>query len=299
MKTSVLIAAFAALQSLPSWADTYSFAAVKNAGISATDVLAARYDYTDATFLSDSGRATASGDGNHAGAQTLPGINRIEVSNTRLVTDENIRESGIGGPFAIALSGWTDEFTITGGNGPGKALISVNVSGKFGLGFGSGGGYGLWLGTPENVRAEVVEFLRTDPTAWIVETVDDPEDGGETLLIGYLANVLKPGHTDPGLSLAPGSDFGGLFTQEINFVYGESFAIASALYGFANDTGALSAMNSVHFGFSVLNNSNALVNTSSHVAYAAAVPEPATAPLALAGLAALLGLKRLRSRQSA
>jgi hypothetical protein len=288
VRVSVLIAALVALPCLPTWADTYSFVGVKDSGVSASDVLDARYGYTDSVFRADTDLATASGDGNLARAQTGAGVNRIEVSNSRLVTDEHIRDTGIGGPFAIALSGWTDEFTITGGTGVGKALVSVNVTGRFGEGFGSGGGYGLWLGSPEGIRSEVTEFLATDPTAWILETVDAPDDGDETLLVGYLANVLKEGHTDPGLSLPPGSDFGGLFTREVQFTYGESFAMASVLYGFANDTGSLSAMNSAHFGISVIDNGNALIASRSNAAYAAAVPEPASLSLILAGGLALM-----------
>lgn len=296
MKIPALLAAIAALHCLPSWADTYSFAAVKDAGISASDVLQAHYDYTDSVFLSNTSLAAANGTGNSARAQTLPGVNRIEVSNSILVTDEHIRETGIGGPFAIALSAWTDDFLITGGTGKGTALISANVTGRFGLGRGSGGGYGMWLSTPDELQTEVTQFLSTDPTAWLLETIDEPEDGGETLILSYLANVLKPGFTDPGLALAPGSQFGGVLMTEVPFTYGESFSIASVLFGFANDTGSLSAMNSAHFGISVLNNVDAAVTTSSGVAYAAAVPEPETQAMLLAGLAVLACSARRNSR---
>ncbi|CAH0352517.1 PEP-CTERM sorting domain-containing protein [Aquabacterium sp. CECT 9606] len=287
MKIPFLIAAVAAMHCLPSWADTYSFAAVKDAGVSASDVLQAQYNYTDAAFLSNTGLASASGNGNAAKAQALPGVNRIEVANTVPVTDEFIRQTGIGGPFAIALSAWTDNFLITGGTGSGTVKISANVTGRFGQGYGSGGGYGLWLSTPDELRTEVTEFLSTDPTAWLLETIDEPEDGGETLMLSYLANVLKPGHTDPGLLVAPGSQFGGVFTTEVPFTYGESFSIASVLFGFANDTGSLSAMNSAHFGISVLNNAGAIVTTGSGMVYTAAVPEPQTQAMLLAGLAVL------------
>ncbi len=117
-------------------------------------------------------------------------------------------------------------------------------------------------------------------------------------MLSYLANVLKPGHTDPGLSVAPGSQFGGVFTTEVPFTYGETFSIASVLFGFANDTGSLSAMNSAHFGISVLDNAAATVTTGSGMVYAAAVPEPQTQAMLLAGLAVLAcAMRRGSSRR--
>lgn len=296
MKITTLLAAVAALHSLPAWADTYSFAAVKDAGISAEDLANAQYGYTDKAFLNNTAIAAASGAGNAAKAQSLLGVNRIEVSNSIAVTDEVIRQTGIGGPFAIALSAWTDDFVITGGTGAGKVLLSVNITGRFGEGYGSSGGYGLWLSTPAELRSEVTEFLNTDPTAWLADTIDQPEDGGETLKVAYLANVLKPGHTDPGLSLPGGSPFGGLFTTEIEFTYGEAFSIASVMFGSANDFGSLSAMNSAHFGISVLDNVGASITTSSGTAYAAAVPEPQTLTMMLAGMGVLVACARRRNR---
>lgn len=295
MKITALLAAVAALHSLPAWADTYSFAAVKDAGISAEDLANAQYGYTDKAFLNNTGLASASGVGNAAKAQSELGVNRIEVSNSIAVTDEGIRQTGIGGPFAIALSAWTDDFVITGGTGTGKVLLSVNITGRFGEGYGSSGGYGLWLSTPAELRSEVTEFLNTDPTAWLAETIDDPEDGGEILKVGYLANVLKPGHTDPGVSLPGGSPFGGLFTTEIDFTYGEAFSIASVMFGSANDFGSLSAMNSAHFGISVLDNVGASITTTSGTAYAAAVPEPQTLAMLLAGVVVLVACAGRRS----
>ena len=265
-------------------ADTYSFAGVKDSGVSAADLAISNYNYTDEMFVSNTSLASSAGNGNLAQAQTLPGVNRIEVSNSIPVTDEAMRQTGIGGPFAISLSGWTDNFVITGGTGLGSALISVNVTGQFGNGYGAGGGYGMWLSTPAELQSEVIQFLSTDPTSWLIETIVEPEDGGESLILSYLANVLAPGYTDPGLMLQPGSQFGGLLTTTFNFTYGEQFSLASVLYGFANDTGSLSAMNSAHFGITVLNNPLAQVQTDSGAVYAQAVPEAETWTMLLAGL---------------
>lgn len=294
---TLLLVAMAACYGAPAWADTYSFAAVKDAGVSAEDIINGQYAYTDSTFLSSAGMATASGAGNAAKAQASYGVNRVGVSNSIAVTDEHIRETGIGGPFAIAMSAWTDDFVVTGGTGAGTALISVRVTGRFGDGYGSSGGYGMWLSTPEALRSEVTEFLRTDPTAWLIETLDEPEDGDETLIVSYLANVLKPGHTDPGLSLPGGSSFGGVFTAEIQFRYGEPFSLASVLFGSANDFGSLSAMDSAHFGISVPKNANAIVVSSSGTVYAAAVPEPVTPALMVSGLAVILAFAARKDRR--
>lgn len=294
-----VLAMFSATFPLPSWANTYSFAAVKDTGVSAQDVGSANYNYTDSTFLSNTGLAAASGVGNSARAQTLLGVNRVEVSNSIAVDDEYDRQTGIGGPFAIALSGWTDDFVVTGGTGSGTALISVNVTGQIGMGYGSAGAYGMWLSTPDELEIEVTEFLSTDPTAWLLETRMDPEDGGETLIIGYEAYYPKPGYTDSGVVLGPGAPFGGLFTTKISFTYGQTFSIASVLAGFANDYGSLSAMNSAHFGISVLDNTGAVITTGSGAVYAAAVPEPHAFAMFLPGLAILAYATARRNRRFA
>jgi hypothetical protein len=279
-------------------ADTYSFAGVKNSGVSAADFAISNYNYTDEMFVSDTSLASAAGNGNLARAQTLPGVNRIEVSNSIPVTDEFIRQTGIGGPFAMSVSGWTENFMVTGGTGLGTALISVNVTGQFGNGYGAEGGYGMWLSTPAELQNEVVQFLSTDPITWVIETIDDPEDGGESLILSYLANVLAPPFTEPGLMLPPGSLFGGRLSTTINFTYGEQFSLASVLYGFANDTGSLSAMNSADFGITVLNNPLAQVQTDSGAVYAQAVPEAETWTMLLAGLG-LVGFAATRRSKTA
>lgn len=287
-----------AVGSMPTLADTYSFAAVKDSGVSAADLAISNYNYTDEMFVSNTSLASSAGNGNLAQAQTLPGVNRIEVSNSISVTDEAIRQNGIGGPFAISLSGWTDNFVITGGTGLGSALVSVNVTGQFGNGYGGGGGYGMWYSSPTELQSEVVQFLSADPTSWLIETIDEPVDGGEILILSYLANVLAPGYTDPGLMLPPGSQFGGLLSTTINFIYGEEFSLASVLFGFANDTGSLSAMNSAHFGITVLNNPLAQVETGSGTVYAEAVPEPETWAMLLAGLGLVGFAARRRERKA-
>lgn len=287
-----LLGALAALTfcfcGMPALAETYAYAAVKDAGVSAQNLALGNYEFVDESLALNGALASAQGPGNIAQAQTLPGVNRVSVSNSAWVSDEELRETGWGGPFAVGMSIWTDEFTITGGTGVGRATVSVNVTGQFGSGVGAQGGYGLWMATPSDLQRERDELLRADPLTWLGGVLDDPEDVGVTNVLSYQAWVPTPGYFEPGyLTAAPNSLFGGTFVATIDFIYGQPFWIASGLYGFANDTGSLSAMNSAHFGVSVQGNAGAQILSLSGASYAAAVPEPTSWVLLVVGLAML------------
>lgn len=282
------------LHGMPAQAETYAFAAVKDSGVSAQDLALGNHEFSDESLVWNGGLASAQGLGNVAQAQTLQGVNKMAVSNSTWVSDEGFRETGWGGPFAVAMSIWRDDFTITGGSGVGRATVSVNVTGQFGGGVGAQGGYGLWRATPSDLQRERDELLRADPLAWLEGVLDEPEDVGVEVVLSYLAWVPTPGYSEPGYLVAqPNGSFGGTLVATINFVYGQPFSIASGLYGFANDTGSLSAMNSAHFGISVQGNADAQILSLSGTNYAAAVPEPAGWAALIAGLA-MLGCRRQR-----
>ncbi len=274
---------------MPALAETYAYAAVKDAGVSAQNLALGNHEFGDESLALNGELASAQGRGNIAQAQTLFGVNRVSVSNSIWVSDEYLRETGWGGPLAVGMSIWTDEFTITGGTGVGRAKVSVNVTGWFGGGVGAQGGYGLWTATPSDLQRERDELLRADPLTWLGGVLDDPEDVGVAKVLSYQAWVPAPGYSEPGFLIAqPNSLFGGTFVATIEFVYGQPFWMASGLYGFANDTGSLSAMNSAHFGITVQGDAGAQILSSSGTSYAAAVPEPANWVLLVVGLAVLL-----------
>lgn len=270
-------------------AATLSFAAVRDSGLPLAEFEAGSYSYTSSQLLTDGLTAAVSIPTGSASARTSPGVNRVQVDNQAAVDDEFLRANSIGGPFAVSISAWTDRFTITGGQGQGMARVSAIITGEFGPksapSYGGGGRYDLFVASTSEVQS-----LFSRPLEFLVET-ELPRT-----VLGLEQNVLTPGFQETGESVAPGSAFGGLLTGTFEFTYGESFHLVGMLSGFANDFGVLNALNSARFGLTAPG--NATISTESGFVYAAAVPEPATASLLLAGLILLGGAAHRHGRRS-
>lgn len=241
-----------------------SLAGVKSSSVPQADYDQGIIDFDRQSLLFDGTVASSSIASGSARAQSLPGINRIEVSNQGAVDDEDLRQNSIGGPFSAAVSAWYDTFTVTGGTGAGTARISSSVTGQFGNGFGATGMYMLFKVSGSDLLA-----LIDDPLSPLLS------DSLPQTLLGLTQNVIDTSRfTESGELLAPGSAFGGTLVGEVDFVYGEPFVLLSVMAGFANDFGSLSSFNSALFGITAPQ-SRALI-TGSGYQYAAAVPEPAT-----------------------
>lgn len=268
---------------------TLSAAATNATGFSAAEIESGDLDFTDgaATFDGTVVSSLLEATQTAAQAQTLQGINRISVSNGAAVDDENERATGIGGPFSVALSVWSDVFTIQGGTGTGTLTVSAAVTGQFGSGYGAEGLYALAA-----VSETQAGVIFDDPLGAILgDTLPSP------LLLVH-QSTTAPQYESDGERVAPGSAFGDTVSATLQFTYGQPFILVSMLAGFANDFGSLSAMNSAVFGLTVEGNPGATILTASGALYPAAVPEPETYALFLAGLGLLAAAAR-RARRAA
>jgi hypothetical protein len=261
-------------------AGVLSFSGVRDSSVPQGEYNSADIRFTQQSLVADTTVASSSISTGSARAQSLLGTNRVEVVNLAPVDNETLRQSSIGGPFAAGVSAWFDTFTVVGGSGNATASISTSVTGQFGTGFGATGMYLLLKVSPDELAG-----LIDDPLAALIfDTAPAP-------LLALTQNVIDTSRfTEDGELLAPGSAFGGTLVGEVDFVYGEPFVLVSVLAGFANDTGSLSSFNSAVFGISAPDTATLL--TGSQFTYAAAVPEPAAAPMIALGLALLWMARR-------
>ena len=267
-------------------AATTTFVGVRDSSLPQAEYDSGNYTYTQSQLLTDtSAVASATIPTSAAQAQTLYGVNRVGVANNAAVDDETLRTYSIGGPFAAAISIWSDQITITGGTGAGTATVSTHLTGQFGPGYGSAGNYYLFVATADDLAA-----LQTAPLPYLAS-----HDLAPVSVLSLEQNVLKPGTYDPGESLAPGSPFGGTLTGTLDFQYGESFYLVSLLAGYANDFGSLDAMHSAVFGITPSAGDQLVSASGAH--YLAAVPEPQTWALLAAGLICLVWVYRRAQRR--
>lgn len=273
-----------------SHAEVLSFTAVRDSSIPQSEHDSLDFSYTQSDRRIDNSVASAAISSGNAKAQTTLGVNRIAVDNYAKVDDEGLRSTSVGGPFAVGVSVWVDQFTILGSGGSGIASVSASVTGEFGPkpapSYGGAGGYYLFVATSNQISS-----LLSKPFEFLVST---DVCGFSALCLEQ--NVLKPGYTDPGESLPQGSQFGRMLTGNLSFNYGEPFYLVSILGGFANDYGVLNAFNSAHFGISAP--TDAVISTLSGNTYAAAVPEPNAGTMVAAGLVVLGAAIRYRRKQS-
>ncbi len=220
-------------------------------------------------------------------AQSDYGVNRVEVASFASVDNEDLRRTSIGGPFADAYSIWVDRFVVQGGAGTGVLSVSAIVSGRFGSQAGGFGSYGLLqvdTGNADIDALAVAEFLRDETTANTALVKD---------VLTLSQEVPAPGFGSDVDVVAPGGAFGGVLSGQITFTYGRPFYLISLLGASANDFGSLSAFNSAHFGITAP--TGALLTSDAGVRYAAAVPEPATIVMTLAGCLVVGACRRRRA----
>jgi hypothetical protein len=274
-------------------AQTFSYAGTKSTGISAAQIAAGDITLSDADLELGTGIAVSdlraalgpTAPESLAQAQTLQGINRVLVSNNTAVISEEDRATGIGGPFAMAVSIWADSFTITGGTGTGTVSLSAGVTGQFGNGYGAEGLYALAAVS----QAEAGQILADPIGAALGDSLPSP-------ILQVHQSTTAPQYIADGERVAPGSAFGRTVIGTYEFTYDQPFVLVSMLAGFAHDFGSLSAMQSAVFGLTVTGNAAAVIETGSGAVYPlAAVPEPETYALFLAGLG-LLGVAARRAR---
>lgn len=288
----VALSALIGLTAAPASAQTLSLAGVRDSSLPQnlydTGTIFTPGYYDQVQFLNGTGVAVASTINGSARAQSDYGVNRVEAASFAPVDDELLRQTSIGGPFADAFSVWADRFVVQGGTGVGTLSVSAIVSGQFGAQPGGFGFYDLMVVDSGDAAAD----------ARAVAAILRDESGPDTLLatsvLSLAQEVPAPGFTTDVEALTPGAAFGRVLAGQVTFTYGRPFYLVSVLGASANDFGSLSAFNSAHFGITAP--TGAAIVSDAGVNYAAAVPEPSTALMALV---ACLGLAGWRSRRSA
>lgn len=202
-------------------------------------------------------------------AMTTMGVNRAEAIATL---------PGSPAGQANALSLWFDKFTMTGGSGSGSARVSATVTATIQDDFKARGLYYLLKLTPEqllDIQSRSPESLATEyftsgiPSSMVVISARRTESNGPVNVNATLKGTLA-------------------------FEYDQPFYLASMLMVEAQEMGAISAINSVHFGLSLVD-PLASYDSDSNTVYAAFVPEPETYALILAGLGMVAaGVRRQR-----
>ncbi|MFO1322360.1 MAG: PEP-CTERM sorting domain-containing protein [Burkholderiales bacterium] len=180
--------------------------------------------------------------------------------------------SAADGPAVGALSVWADKFVVSGPGGATGAFaapVSVTISGTLGAADYADGGYALYSLTEAQAQAIL--------------------NGGEEFVFDQFVYGLPtdPAYGTPVITdfrsseTSPGSD-GFVLTGTVQGNYGEAFYLVSVLNLYAEQNGLVDASNSAVFGITAP--VGASLATSSGTLYTAAVPEPGTYALVLAGL---------------
>lgn len=225
---------------------------------------------TETQWAYDNSLVSVSGDGYTASAQTTYGINQATSGTTS-------------NTLAYAGSLWWDQYTITGGTGPGSASFTAQLDGELWstLLSGAGVGYALVMSSslPTGYNIDFSTLNATNTTTWL-----------NTQLAAFSATTgaqVLASHVD-GVTLGADKLINQDFLGQINFNYGESFYIgAMLLTGAGGNSGTSDFFNTATFNLGLTEGDTLVV---------ASVPEPGEWAMLLAGLG-LIGL-RLRARRN-
>jgi len=268
-------------------ASVFSLAAVRDSSLPQVEYDAGVYSYTRSQLLSDNGIAEAHISTSNAMAQTDEGINRVYADNSAAVDDPFLQAVSIGGPFSAAVSGWYDQFTVTGGSGVGTLDVSTQIDGMFGPGGGSGASYFLFVAT-----ADQIANFSALPLETIVNLVDNLFN--PPMILQFEQNICT-GSCDETNAIPDNGKIhliNETLTGQLDFTYGEPFYLIGAMAAYANEFSSADFYNTAVFGITAP--TGASIATTSGVSYpAASVPEPATFSLLGLGLIGL-GLSHRR-----
>lgn len=177
---------------------------------------------------------------------------------------------GAGNDGVSAQSTWSDGFIVTGGSG--SLTLSVRLSGAT-AGDLTGFMYGLYVSsTPFGVSANAA------PGDLIYNGIDVDQT-----LFGVAPLLwVRDDDVDDNFETGPINE---VFTATVDYTSGDTFYVTSLLDVSAWESGSTDFWGSADFGISV--SAGATLETLSGFTYAAAVPEPETYALMLAGLGLL------------
>lgn len=203
-------------------------------------------------------------------AGTLPGINRVEVQ----------MPGAAGLPpnsAVVGISVWADTFTFQG-DAPGVARMSVAIHGTLGTDGPSLGRYLLMAGPADTTIPPTVDAADILPA---LQILFDPT----ATIPGTIVSAMRASEDGPAF-------VNGVLTGDLAYTPGVPVAVIALLVGAAGPGGSFSAFDTAVLG--VAPPAGAGYVAASGTLYPAAVPEPGTWALMVAGLAFVAGIASRR-----
>jgi len=223
------------------------------------------------------------------------GISPTAYGKARAAFGSNGFELQVSGPSSGAGTGsiWSDGFAVTGGTGSSILSLSAKIDGS--VAGDADMSYALFVSlNPFDVQTIVASYEAGPGGDWNPQVPN-----AVRLLYTAIENGCGGPNASAGCGQVPLENVQGpvnlTLAGSFSFTYGQTYYLASVFGGDVGVTGGSEHFfNSANFGITVPN--GATLTGISGTQYAAAVPEPTTWMLLLAGLAGIVAASRRRTR---